>query len=84
MDRPLDQQPLTNGWNQWEKLIIYRLDTLAKSVEELKEAAVSLTAGHADLKQDIGEIKLKSGMWGALSGAMATALGGLGIYLTSK
>ena len=80
----MDSQVPLNGWSQWEKLIVYRLDTLAKGLEELKETAETLIGGHAKLSEEITAIKIKSGMWGAVSGALATALGGLGVYLTNK
>ena len=76
--------PTSNGWNQWEKLIVYRLDTLTEGIEELKRLSSTLTTGHIKLSEDLVALKIKSGMWGAISGGIATALGAFGMYLTNK
>ena len=46
-----------NDWSEYEKLVIYRLDNLDKSVSNMRE--------------DIITLKVKSGMWGAIGGSVA-------------
>jgi len=56
-----------NGWNEYEKLVLDKLDKLEQGHGELRAAVASI-------KTDLAVQKVKAGMWGALAGAVPAAV----------
>jgi hypothetical protein len=56
-----------NGWSDYQKLIIYRLDMLDRRAGELADEV-------AKARTEIASLKVRSGMWGAVSGLITAAL----------
>jgi hypothetical protein len=57
----------SNGWHEWSKHVLKELERLSDSCERM-EAQLSA------LKGDIVMLKVKSGMWGLVAGAIPTAI----------
>lgn len=66
----------TNGWNAWGKHVLLELGRLNDKLE-----SVDKTVGQVRI--DIGQLKIKSGIFGAI-GASIPVLTGLIIYFVSK
>ena len=48
-----------NGWPEWKKLVLSKLDTLDR-VEENQQI----------IRQDIAGLKVKAGIWGLVAGSI--------------
>lgn len=53
----------SNGWNEYEKLVMYRLDTIASDVSDLAEKIDCVNG-------DVRDLKIKAGIWGAVAGSI--------------
>lgn len=68
-----DEQ-IQNGWSEYERLVMYRLDTLDAAIKNLTEKqAVTHT--------EVTTLQAKASMWGALAGF---ASGFIGIFIKDK
>lgn len=59
-----------NGWSVYEKLVIHRLDTVDRQLQELEEQVLLM-------RIELAQRKVKAGLWGAAAGsipAIATAV----------
>lgn len=52
---------MTNGWDQHERVVLYRLN-------ELKEGLDEVQAELHSLRIEVAMLKVKSGAWGATAG----------------
>ncbi len=52
-----------NGWSEYEKLVLSKLD-------DHQEWLVDIQKNVSRMKTEIALLKLQSGMWGALAGAI--------------
>jgi hypothetical protein len=57
-----------NGWGEYKREILYRLADLKEDIESLCEDV-------AKVKAELDNIKVKSGIWGALGASLPIALG---------
>ena len=57
-----------NGWSEYEKLVMYRLDELAEITTKLRE--------------DVMQLKIRSSLWGAAAGAITGLMAYLGGHFT--
>lgn len=48
-----------NGWDEHQKLVLFRLDEITKAVADMRREIV-------DIKVDNGVLKMKSTVWGAV------------------
>lgn len=56
-----------NGWNQWSKYVLKELERLADGQEKIEKQLNGLTV---EFKQFQTAMKIKSGVWGAMAGAV--------------
>lgn len=67
-----------DGWNEWSKHVL-------KELERLNDCYASLLKAHGDTKESDGQrygrlkteiaiLKVKSGMWGAIAGAVPSGI----------
>ncbi len=54
---------MENGWEEYKRLVLEELKT---SKESRKEIKICLT----NIKVEIAKLKVKSGIWGAIAGAI--------------
>lgn len=54
-----------NGWDKYQKLVLAKLDD---HDDLLKEINKQLT----DIKVEVGQLKIKAGVWGAIGAAIPT------------
>ena len=59
--------PEGNRWNEYEKLVLDKLDTLEAGQKETRD-------GMASLRTDMAVLKTKAGLWGALAGAVPAGI----------
>lgn len=60
--------PPENGWNEWSKFVLKELERLNHCYENLNK-----TAGR--IQTEIAMLKVKSGIWGAIGGAIPVMIG---------
>ncbi|MBW1812509.1 MAG: hypothetical protein JRJ39_02205 [Deltaproteobacteria bacterium] len=67
-----------DSWYVWSKHVLMQLETDGKCLRELKESITKL-------RVEVGQLKVKSGIWGLIGGAVPVAIG-LAVWLlkTSK
>ena len=53
-----------NGWNEYQKMVLDALDRHQKSLDDVHKELVSN-------KERIAELRVKSRVWGAISGGLA-------------
>lgn len=61
---------MTNGWSEYQREVMSKLDRLENDLEALDEKVTLL-------RIDVAQLKVKAGMWGAVAGmvpALVTAL----------
>jgi hypothetical protein len=56
-----------NGWNEWSKYVLKELERLNKCFEAIDKKVDDLLIEHTILK-------VKAGLWGALSGGITTLI----------
>lgn len=61
-----------NGWNEWSRHVLAELKRLSDGQKEYQEKA---DAAFLDLKVEIANLKVKSGVWGLVGGAIPVAIG---------
>ena len=67
--------PEPNGWEQWSKYVLKELERLNKCYQDIE-------ADLQDIKVEIAMLKVKSGIWGAIAGAIP-AIGAL-VYVLMR
>ena len=85
-----DQLP-DEDWIENKKYVLHQLKSLHEDLKDLKERRIvdkedirkeiqqlgeKLTSSQERLSRDIAVLKTKAGVWGAIAGFVATALGG--------
>lgn len=71
-----------NGWSEYQKLVLSRLDGQDRSLTELGNEVKELRSKDVvDLKVEIAMLKVKAGLWGAAAGAVPGALAVLYVWL---
>ncbi len=63
---------VTNGWNEWSKYVLKELERLNSCYHEMDKKLNRITV-------DIAKLKVKSGIWGLIGGAVPVVIG-LGIW----
>lgn len=66
-----------NGWNQWSKHVLAELVRLNECYEKLHDDFITVQIDIARLKT---EMQIKSGIWGALAGVLAS----IAMYILKK
>jgi hypothetical protein len=56
--------PGDNGWNEYEKLVLSKLDGLEKGLECVRTDIRSI-------EKEVLTLKIKAGLWGLVAGALA-------------
>lgn len=56
-----------NGWNEYQLLVLDKLEGLQNKVDQQRNDIT-------DLKVDIGQLKVKSGVWGAIAGFITVGI----------
>lgn len=62
-----------DSWFAWSKHVLMQLETDAKCMREIKQELTKI-------KVEIGQLKVKSGIWGLIGGAVPVAIG-LAVWL---
>jgi len=65
--------PPENDWNEWSKYVLKELERLGNSYEKLD-------ARMDKMSNEITSLKVKSGVWGLIGGAIPVAIG-IGVWL---
>ena len=58
----------TNGWNQYQKLVMDKLD-------EHDEKFTNIESKLTQIQVDIATLKVKAGVWGGIAGLVPVVLG---------
>ena len=66
-----------NGWSEYQKLVLSKLESLELGQADLRQQVV-------DLRVDMGGLKVKSGAWGLMGGAVTAAIMLAMRYLTGR
>lgn len=66
-----------NGWNEYQKLVLSKLDELTQRVDNIKDEQVQ----H---KVELALIKQKASIWGATTGCISALLMMAVAYIRSK
>jgi hypothetical protein len=64
---------MTNGWTEYSKLVLSKMDEHSAMLEKLSEQVSSNG-------RELEALKVKAGMWGALSASVIS----IGAYIASK
>lgn len=64
---------MSNGWPEYSKLVMSELEKHGEKLEKLSQQMVV----HGE---DIAQLRVKAGVWGAISGAVM----GIGSYIMTK
>jgi len=65
------------GWNEYEKMVMDRLENLARGQARLEEHV-------SGLRTEVAVQKVKAGFWGALGGAVPSGIAVLWYLITGK
>jgi len=65
----------TNGWNQYQKLVMDKLD-------EHDEKFTNIESKLTQIQVDIATLKVKAGVWGGIAGLVPVVLGLVLFYAT--
>jgi len=57
-----------NGWTEYRRLVL-------KELEDLNTAVDSVRAEQTKIREEIATLKVKSGIWGLIGGAIPVAIG---------
>ena len=60
-----------NGWGEWKRLVLSKLEDQSKDIAELRNVVNQQNIQLAKMETSF---KLKSGVWGAMSGIIAALL----------
>lgn len=61
---------MTNGWPEYQKMVLRQLEQLDDDIKSLESQVIRL-------RIDVAQLKVKAGMWGAVAGmvpALITAI----------
>jgi len=71
-----------NGWNDYQKLVLNKLDDHSNSLEDLNKEVKSIRITDVpNLQVEIAMLKIKAGIWGAVAGAIPAALAVVYVWL---
>lgn len=62
-----------NGWSEYSKLVLSELEKHGEKLERMSEQLIR----HGE---ELAQLKVKAGMWGAVSGTIV----GIGSYIMTK
>jgi hypothetical protein len=68
VDSSIEKAVSENSWFVWSKHVLMQLETDSKCLRELKEEITKL-------RVEVGQLKVKSGVWGLIGGAVPVAVG---------
>lgn len=63
-----------NGWNEWEKFVLAKLDELSREIKDQNQAIQKLHV-------DILTLKIKASVWGMVAGTVPTVVASVLYYL---
>ena len=66
------------------ELILYRINELFGKTESLQAAVLAIDSKTDGLVVDVAKLKVKSGIWGALAGAVTSAAAGLSAWVLTR
>ena len=66
------------------ELILYRINELFGKTETLQAAVTAIDTKTDSLVVDVAKLKVKSGIWGALAGAVTSAAAGLAAWVLTR
>lgn len=66
----------TNGWQEFKRLIIFRLDDQKREMQHVNRRLGRIETG-------VAALKVKAGVWGALAG-LVPAVAGVLLYLALR
>jgi len=64
---------MTNGWSEYSKLVLSELDKHGEKLERISDQIIR----HGE---ELAQLRVKAGVWGAISGALV----GFGSYIMTK
>ena len=68
-----------NSWNEWQKLVLDKLDTIDEVKDDVKEI---MTNDLPHIREEIATLKVKAGIWGAIAGALpALIISAISIFI---
>jgi hypothetical protein len=59
-----------NGWREWSKYVLKELERLNSCIIDINEKASISVGCITTLKTEIAKLKVKSGIWGVIGGAI--------------
>lgn len=63
----MKDEPNTNGWSQWQNYVLKTLEDVHIQLRQVQEAVV-------ESKVAIGQLNVKAGIWGGVSGLIAAGI----------
>lgn len=81
------EDPTTNGWGRWAIFVLKELERLNDNQEKMGKDIATLRSDIAVLTTNIAtlktELKLKSGVWGALGGLIPVCVA-VGLWIIQQ
>jgi len=68
MSTPNNYEP--NGWAEYRKLVLKELEDLHTTSDKIKDELNAIKNEQAKIKEEIATLKVKSGVWGMMGGAI--------------
>ena len=62
------QNNAPNDWNEYRALVLHELENLNKAVDALEVERINV-------REEIAKLKVKSGIWGMIGGAIPVLIG---------
>ena len=56
-----------NGWMEYQKLVLHEL-------KQLNDSMTQNSKDHVTMREDIAKLKVKSGVWGLIGGAIPSSI----------
>ncbi len=79
-----DSQDTTESRSYLDKYLDEKFDTIEEARKEAREDRQEIFRTLVIIQRDISALKVKSGLWGGISGAMSTSVLLIGAYIKSK
>ena len=65
---------MSNGWNEYQKLVMATLEKHSEHLESITIALTDNSVEHARIRGEVGALKVKASIWGAIAGAFPSLL----------
>ena len=63
-----------NGWTEYRKLVLKELEDLCNDIKDIRTDMATIAKDQVTIKEEISALKVKSGIWGAISGAVVVLI----------